>query len=34
MQEKIAAIVTPTAFCAGWLKAWAVFRLAKEVWGE
>ena len=34
MQEKIAAIVTPTAFYTGWPKAWAVFRLAKEVWGE
>ena len=34
MQEEIAAIVTHTAFYAGWPKAWAVFRLAKEVWGE
>lgn len=34
MQEKIAAIVTHTAFYAGWPKAWAVFRLAKEVWHD
>ena len=33
-REEIAAIVTHTAFYAGWPKAWAVFRLAKEVWGE
>ena len=32
--KEIAAIVTHTAFYAGWPKAWAVFRLAKEVWGE
>ena len=33
-KEEIAAIVTHTAFYAGWPKAWAVFRLAKEVWGD
>ena len=33
-QKEIAAIVTHTAFYAGWPKAWAVFNLAKEVWGE
>ena len=31
-QEEIAAIVTHVAFYAGWPKAWAVFRMAKEVW--
>ena len=31
-KAEIAAIVTHTAFYAGWPKAWAVFRLAKEVW--
>ena len=33
-KEEIAAIVTHTAFYAGWPKAWAVFRLAKEVWHD
>lgn len=33
-KEEIAAIVTHTAFYSGWPKAWAVFRLAKEVWKE
>lgn len=33
-REEIAAIVTHTAMYVGWPKAWAVFRLAKEVWGE
>ena len=33
-KEEIAAIVTHTAFYAGWPKAWAVFRLAKEVWND
>lgn len=32
--KEIAAIVTHTAFYAGWPKAWAVFNLAKEVWNE
>ncbi len=31
---EISAIVTHVAFYAGWPKAWAVFRLAKEVWNE
>ncbi|MCI8669007.1 MAG: cupin domain-containing protein [Lachnospiraceae bacterium] len=33
-KEEIAEIVTHAAFYAGWPKAWAVFRLAKEVWSE
>ncbi len=33
-REEIAAIITHTAFYAGWPKAWAVFNLAKEVWNE
>lgn len=33
-KEEIAAIVTHTAFYSGWPKAWAVFRLAKEVWND
>lgn len=32
--EEIAEIVTHAAFYCGWPKAWAVFRLAKEVWNE
>lgn len=31
-QKEIAAVVTHAAFYAGWPKAWAVFRLAKEIW--
>jgi 4-carboxymuconolactone decarboxylase len=30
----MAALITHVAFYAGWPKAWAVFRLAKEVYGE
>ena len=30
-QKEIAAVITHTAFYAGWPKAWAVFNLAKEV---
>ena len=30
----IAEIVTHAAFYCGWPKAWAVFRIAKEVWNE
>ena len=30
----MAAIITHVAFYAGWPKAWAVFNLAKEVYGE
>lgn len=33
-QKEIAAIITHTAFYAGWPHAWAVFNLAKEVWDE
>lgn len=33
-RKEIAAIVTHAAFYVGWPKAWAVFRLAKEVWTE
>ncbi len=33
-REEIAEIVTHAAFYAGWPKAWAVFRLAKEVWTD
>lgn len=32
-KSEIAAIITNTAFYAGWPKAWAAFNLAKEVWG-
>lgn len=32
-KTEIAAIITNTAFYAGWPKAWAAFNLAKEVWG-
>lgn len=33
-KEEIAEIVTHAAFYSGWPKAWAVFRMAKEVWTE
>ncbi len=33
-KEEIVAVITHTAFYAGWPKGWAVFRLAKEVWNE
>ncbi len=33
-KREIAAVVTHVAFYAGWPKAWAVFRMAKEVWAE
>lgn len=33
-KEEIAAIVTHAAMYVGWPKAWAVFRLAKEVWKD
>ncbi len=33
-QTEIAAIITHCGFYVGWPKAWAVFRLAKEVWNE
>ncbi len=31
-KKEIAAIITHTAFYAGWPKAWAVFNMAKEIW--
>lgn len=33
-KEEIEEIVTHAAFYCGWPKAWAVFRMAKEVWNE
>ena len=30
----MAAAITHVAFYAGWPKAWAVFNLAKEVYGD
>lgn len=33
-KEEMAAVITHVAFYAGWPKAWAVFNLAKEVYGE
>ncbi len=33
-KEEAAAIITNTAFYAGWPKAWAAFNLAKDVWTE
>ena len=33
-KEEIAAIVTHVGFYVGWPKAWAVFRLALDVWNE
>ena len=33
-RSEIAEILTHAAFYAGWPKAWAAFRLAKEVWVE
>ena len=33
-QKEIAAIITHIAFYAGWPKAWAAFRMAKDVWAE
>ena len=32
-QKEMAALITHVAFYAGWPKAWAVFNLAKEVYG-
>ena len=32
-QKEMAAVITHVAFYAGWPKAWAVFHLAKEVYG-
>lgn len=33
-KNEAAAIITNTAFYAGWPKAWAAFNLAKEIWNE
>jgi len=33
-QKEMAAIITHVAFYCGWPKAWAVFRLTKEVYEE
>lgn len=33
-REEIAEVITHAAFYSGWPKAWATFRLAKEVWNE
>lgn len=33
-KEEMAEILTHAAFYAGWPKAWAALRMAKEVWGE
>lgn len=33
-KEEIAEILTHAAFYAGWPKAWAAFRMAKEVWNQ
>lgn len=33
-KEEIAEILTHIAFYVGWPKAWAVFRLAKEIWKD
>lgn len=33
-RTEIAEILTHTAFYAGWPKAWAAFRWAKEVWAD
>lgn len=33
-KTEIAEIVTHAAFYCGWSKAWAVFRMAKEIWNE
>jgi len=33
-KEEMAEIITHAAFYCGWPKSWAVFRMAKEVYGE
>lgn len=33
-KSEIAAIITHTAFYAGWPKAWAVFNIAKDVYSS
>lgn len=33
-KEEIAEVLTHLAFYSGWPKAWAAFRLAKDIWNE
>ncbi|MBR1391620.1 MAG: carboxymuconolactone decarboxylase family protein [Lachnospiraceae bacterium] len=33
-KEEMAAIITHTAFYSGWPKGWAVFNMAKEIYGD
>jgi len=33
-RQEISEVVTHAAFYCGWPKAWAVFRMAKDVWGD
>ena len=33
-KEEIAEVLTHVAFYIGWPKAWATFRLAKEIWND
>ena len=33
-RSEIVEVLTHLAFYAGWPKAWAVFRMAKEIWNE
>lgn len=33
-KDEIAEVITHAAFYMGWPKAWAVFGMAKEVWGD
>lgn len=33
-KDEIVEILTHAAFYAGWPKAWAAFRMAKEIWEE
>lgn len=33
-RDEIAEVVTHLAFYVGWPKAWAVFRMAKDIWGS
>jgi len=32
-REEIVEVLTQLAFYTGWPKAWAVFRMAREIWG-
>ena len=33
-KEEIVEVLTQLAFYSGWPKAWAVFRMAKEIWND